>query len=125
RAVQRHRPGAAAVPGAADLGARRGRRARPGLALSRPAGPPAGRGSLGAVRQILVYTAARLAVFVVLLAALWLLGLTGFLLFALALGLSMPVSYLLLGRQLDAVTRTLADRRARQSELRSKLRGDR
>jgi len=76
------------------------------------------------MRQTAVYTAGRLAVFVVLLAALWLLGLHGFLLFALALLLSMPVSYLVLGRQLDAVTRVWAERQARQAELRSKLRGD-
>jgi hypothetical protein len=80
--------------------------------------------SLGGVHPIAVYTAGRLAVFAVLVALLWLLGLSGFLLFGLALLLSMPVSYLVLGRQLDAVTRAIEERRARRAQLRSQLRGE-
>jgi len=57
-------------------------------------------------------------------ALLWLLGLNGFMLFGLALLLSMPVSYLALGRQLDAVTRAIEERRARRAQLRSQLRGE-
>lgn len=76
------------------------------------------------MRPIVVYTAARAAIFVVLGAALYLLGLRGFLLFAAALLLSMPASYLLLRRQLAAVTRWMETRRADRVELRAKLRGD-
>ena len=86
--------------------------------------PPAGSRSLGAVRPIAFYTAGRLAVFAVLAAVLWLLGLRGFILLALALLLSMPVSYLVLGRQLTAVTRSIEERRARRARLRAQLRGD-
>jgi hypothetical protein len=80
--------------------------------------------SLGAVRPIAVYTAGRLAIFVVLAAVLWLLGLRGLILFGVALLLSMPVSYLLLGRQLAGVTAWLTERRSRQADLRSRLRGE-
>jgi hypothetical protein len=76
------------------------------------------------VHPIAIYTAGRLAVFVVLAALLWLLGLNGLLLFGLALLLSMPVSYLVLGRQLAAVTRSIEERRARRAQLRSQLRGE-
>ena len=76
------------------------------------------------MRPITVYTAGRLAIFVVLAAALWLLGLRGFILFGLALLLSMPVSYLLLGRQLAAVTRWIEERRAQRADLRARLRGE-
>jgi ABC-type transport system involved in cytochrome bd biosynthesis fused ATPase/permease subunit len=76
------------------------------------------------VRPIAVYTAARLAIFVVLAAVLWLLGLRGLLVFALAVLLSMPVSYLLLGRQLAGVTRALEQRREYRAQLRARLRGE-
>ena len=89
--------------------------------LIRPPAP----GNLGAVRPIAAYTAARLAIFIVLAAVLWLLGLRGFILFALALLLSMPLAYLLLGRQLAAVTRWIEERRAHRAELRARLRGER
>ena len=76
------------------------------------------------MRPIALYTAGRFAVFAVLVALLWLLGLNGFMLFGLALLLSMPVSYLVLGRQLDAVSRVIEERRARRAQLRSQLRGE-
>jgi hypothetical protein len=76
------------------------------------------------VHPIAIYTAGRLAVFAMLAALLWLLGLSGFMLFALALLLSMPVSYLVLGRQLAAVTRLVEERRARRMRLRSQLRDE-
>jgi membrane-anchored protein YejM (alkaline phosphatase superfamily) len=71
-----------------------------------------------------MYTAGRLAIFVVLAAALWLLGLRGLIPFALALLLSMPLSYLLLGRQLAAVTQWIEQRRAQRADLRARLRGE-
>jgi len=76
------------------------------------------------VRQIAVYTAGRIAIFAVLGAALYLLGLRGFILFGLALLLSMPVSYLVLGRQLADVTSWIEARRSRRAELRARLRGE-
>jgi hypothetical protein len=75
------------------------------------------------VRPIAVYTAARLAVLVVLVAGLYLLGLRGLLLLASGVLLSMPVSYLLLGRQLAGVTEWLEQRRGKRAELRAELRG--
>jgi hypothetical protein len=75
------------------------------------------------VRPIAVYTAARLAVLVVLAAALYLLGLRGLLLIACAILLSMPASYLLLRRQLADVTEWLQQRRGERADLRSRLRG--
>jgi Protein of unknown function (DUF4229) len=81
-------------------------------------------GSLARVRPIAVYTAARLAVFVVLAAALYLLGMRGLLLFAAAILLSMPLSYVLLGRQLAGVTDWLQQRRTDKADLRARLRED-
>ena len=51
-------------------------------------------------------------------------GLRGLFLLALAVLLSMPISYLLLGRQLAGVTSWLEQRRTDKSELRAKLRDD-
>jgi predicted permease len=76
------------------------------------------------VRPVLVYTAGRLAVLVVLAAVLWLLGLRGFWLFAVALLLSIPVSFVLLGRQRAALTDWFESRRRYREELRTKLRGE-
>jgi NADH:ubiquinone oxidoreductase subunit K len=70
-----------------------------------------------------MYTAGRLAIFVVLTAALFVLGMRGLLLVAAAVLLSMPLSYLLLGRQLAAVTSWLEQRRAAKADLRAELRG--
>jgi hypothetical protein len=75
------------------------------------------------VRPIAIYTAARLAIFVVLTAGLYLLGMRGLLLVAAAVLLSMPLSYLLLGRQLAGVTNWLEQRRTEKQDLRAELRG--
>jgi hypothetical protein len=75
------------------------------------------------VRPIAVYTGARLAIFVVLTAGLYLLGLRGLLVLAAAVLLSMPLSYLLLGRQLAGVTDWLEQRRTEKANLRGELRG--
>ena len=80
------------------------------------------------MRAFLVYTAGRLLVFAGVAALLYLLGLRGFLLVAVALLLSLPVSYLLLAGPRAAlgaeVERRVAARRARREDLRSRLRGD-
>jgi hypothetical protein len=80
------------------------------------------------VKAFAVYTAGRILVFAGLAAVLYLLGLSGYLLVAAALLLSLPVAYLVLARQRAAlaaeVERRVAGRRARHEDLRSKLRGD-
>jgi Protein of unknown function (DUF4229) len=76
------------------------------------------------VRPIAIYTAARLAVFVVLASVLYLLGLRGLLLLALAVLLSMPLSYLLLGRQLAGVTNWLEQRRTGRADIRADIRAE-
>jgi hypothetical protein len=60
----------------------------------------------------------------VLASALFLLGLRGLLLLALAVLLSMPISYLLLGRQLAGVTSWLEQRRTEKADIRAKLRDE-
>jgi len=80
------------------------------------------------VRPFLVYTGARLALFVALGLVLYAAGLRGFPLAALAVLLSLPLSYVLLARQRAAFSasleRRLAERRARRADLRARLRGD-
>jgi uncharacterized protein DUF4229 len=76
------------------------------------------------VRPIAIYTAGRLGILVVLVAALYLLGMRGLLLLACAILLSMPASYLLLRRQLADVTQWLRQRRTEQDSLRAELRGE-
>ena len=63
-----------------------------------------------AVRAILRYTAARLALFGLALGALFLLGARSWLLFLLALVLSGLVSYVLLSRQRDAMATVVSGR---------------
>lgn len=80
------------------------------------------------MKPILVYTAGRLVVFGVLVLLLWSLGLGGFVLLLVALGLSLPLSYLFLSRQRaalsDEIERRLAERRARRESFRARLRGE-
>lgn len=76
------------------------------------------------MRPVLSYTAGRLAVFVILAAVLWLCGLRGFWLFAVTLLLSIPLSFVLLGRQRAALTDWIESRRRYRAELRAKLRGE-
>jgi multisubunit Na+/H+ antiporter MnhG subunit len=79
-------------------------------------------------RAFLVYTAGRLLVLVGVGMLLYGLGLRGLLLAAVAVLLSLPLSYLLLARQRLAlgaeVERKVEARRERREELREQLRGD-
>jgi len=72
---------------------------------------------------MLRYVLGRFAIFAVLLGVLWLVGLGGLMGAALALVLSIPVSYLLLRRQRDEVTAALQRRSAAKAEFRTRLRG--
>jgi Protein of unknown function (DUF4229) len=80
------------------------------------------------VRAFLVYTAGRLLVLLAIAALLYAIGLRDLLLAAAAVLLSLPLSYILLSRQRLAlgaeVERRVQARRARQDDLRGKLRGD-
>lgn len=80
------------------------------------------------MRHVLIYTAGRLGILAALLVLLWLLGLGGFPLILLALVLSMPVSYLALGRSRVAMGEQIAARvergRAKRATLRARLRGE-
>jgi hypothetical protein len=80
------------------------------------------------MKPILVYTAGRVVVFGVLVLLLWSVGLGGFVLLLVALGLSMPLSYLFLYKQRAAMAeeleRRMAGRRARREAFRARLRGD-
>lgn len=76
------------------------------------------------LRALLVYTAARVAIFAALLALLWTLGLGSFPGILFALLLSMPVAYFLLGRQRENLTRALLERRSARAALRERMRGD-
>jgi hypothetical protein len=80
------------------------------------------------VRPFLAYTAGRLLVLLAVAALLYALGLRGFLLAAVALLVSLPVSYLMLRRQRQAfgedIERRIERRRARRGDLRSELRGE-
>jgi hypothetical protein len=80
------------------------------------------------MRSFLLYTGARLLVLLAVAAILYMLGLRGFVLGAFAVLVSLPVAYVLLARQRQAlsaeVERRVETRRARQADLRSRLRGD-
>ena len=74
------------------------------------------------MRPIAIYTAARLAIFAVLAAGLYVLGVGGLLGLAIAVVLSMPLSYLLLRRQLADVTAWFEQRRAEKADVRADIR---
>ncbi len=74
-------------------------------------------------KPLLVYVVGRFAIFAVLLLVLWLVGLGGLLGAAVALVLSVPLSYLLLRRQREEVTAALQRRSQAKAEFRSRLRG--
>ena len=75
-----------------------------------------------------MYTILRFLVFGVLFGLLWLVGAPIFLAAVLALGLSVPLSYVLLARPRAALAETvearLMARRAHSDELSSRLKGD-
>jgi len=81
-----------------------------------------------AMRAFGVYTAGRVLVLFAAAAVLYALGLRGFALAAVAILVSLPVSYLLLRRQRlafgEEIERRLQARRTRREELRGDLRGD-
>jgi C4-dicarboxylate-specific signal transduction histidine kinase len=76
----------------------------------------------------LVYTAARIALFLSVAVVLYLVGFRTFALVLLALVISMPLSYVVLRRQREAfaaqVERRVEHRRAEKEKLRAALRGD-
>ena len=89
-----------------------------------PSEPSFGR-SMG---TLWMYTGLRFLVFGVLFGLLWLVGVPAFLAAVLALGLSVPLSYVLLARPRAALAETvearLVARRAHSDELSSRLKGD-
>jgi hypothetical protein len=86
-----------------------------------PAAPPA------LAPALVLYTLGRIGIFVVLVALMWLVGLTGFLGLLLGLALSVPVSYLLLRPLRERVSEALAARsvarRTAKEDLRTRLAG--
>ena len=75
------------------------------------------------MRPVAVYSALRVGMFLVCLLALRLAGVSGLLSLVVAVLLSLLLSFLLLRRQRDAVTRALMDRsRTRRSTPRSRRR---
>jgi hypothetical protein len=86
-----------------------------------PAAPPA------LAPALVLYTLGRIGIFVVLVALMWLVGLTGFLGLLLGLALSVPVSYLLLRPLRERVAEALAARsvarRTAKTDLRERLAG--
>ncbi len=89
-----------------------------------PSEPSFGR-SMG---TLWMYTGLRFLVFGVLFGLLWLVGVPVFLAAVLALGLSVPLSYVLLAKPRAALAETvearLMARRAHSDELSSRLKGD-
>jgi len=75
------------------------------------------------LRAVLVYTAGRIAIFAVLLALLWAADLGSYPGILFALLLSMPASYFLLGKQREALTTAINQRREARAALRARLRG--
>lgn len=80
------------------------------------------------MRPFLVYTAARMLLLFAVALLLYAIGLRGLVLAALAVVVSLPLSYVLLARQRIALgadlERRVAARRARSADLRSRLRDD-
>lgn len=74
-------------------------------------------------RAALIYTVARIAVLGVLLALLWVAHLDSYPGILLALVLSIPASYFLLGKQRDDLTTAIAARRESNASIRARLRG--
>jgi hypothetical protein len=93
-----------------------------------PAAPTGGPASPPRLAPALaLYTLGRLGIFVVLVALLWVAGLTGFLGLVLGLALSVPVSYLLLRPLRERATEAMAARsvarRTAKADLRARLAG--
>jgi Mn2+/Fe2+ NRAMP family transporter len=65
------------------------------------------------MRHVIVYTAARLALFAATAGVLYLVGARGFLLLCLAILISGIISFVLLSRQRDAVSGSVTERAAR------------
>jgi hypothetical protein len=80
------------------------------------------------VTSFLRYTALRLLLLVGILVILYAVGVRGVLLPALAIVLSLPLSYVVLAKQRTAfaneIDRKVADRRERKADLRARLAGN-
>jgi len=80
------------------------------------------------VKALVIYSGGRVLVFLAVAALLYAVGLRGLLLAAAALLVSLPLAYVLLRRQRDALAaeadRRLAERRERKEELRRRLDDD-
>jgi TctA family transporter len=68
------------------------------------------------MRQVMIYTAARIALFLATFGILWLLGAKSWLGALLALLISGIVSYVVLSRQRDAVSSSVNEKAKRMSE---------
>lgn len=73
---------------------------------------------------MLAYTVARLGLFVVVAGVFYLLGLRRFALVIVALVITLPLSYVLLRRQREALSGQIESRVQRRVQLRAQLRGD-
>lgn len=76
------------------------------------------------LRAALIYSAARIAIFAVLLALLWAVDLGSYPGILFALLLSMPAAYFLLGKQRADLTEAMEKRREARSAVRARLRGN-
>lgn len=77
------------------------------------------------MRALLRYTALRLAIVAGIGLVIWLIGFRGWLFIVLlAVVLSLPVSYLLLGRQQREVLDWREERKRAKADLRAQLRGE-
>ena len=75
-------------------------------------------------KAVVIYTAARIAIFAVLLALLWAVDLGSFPGILFALLLSMPAAYFLLGKQRADLAAAISKRREDKAALRARLRGN-
>ncbi|WP_369139521.1 DUF4229 domain-containing protein [Modestobacter versicolor] len=75
------------------------------------------------LKWFLLYTLGRLVIAAALIALLWVLGLPGTPGFLFGVLLSMPVSFLVLGRVRTQLTSALVARQERKEVLRTQLRG--
>lgn len=75
------------------------------------------------LKEALIYSVARIAIFAVLFALLWAAGLGSFPGMLFALLLSMPAAYFLLGKQREALTVAVSKRKEARAAVRARLRG--
>lgn len=74
--------------------------------------------------HVVLYVAARFAVFGALFAVLWLVGVDPYLAAGLAIVVSIPLAYVVLRPLRDRATAALQERARRKAEFRARLRGE-